>query len=86
MRTPASELIDLALTQAIERYMEMEPDIVYDAIAKEWPDQMAALLAEFLFRATCGHCGGVPDFIEYRRENGFSNYIAPICDCEWEQP
>ena len=49
MRTPTTEVLDLALTQTIERYRDMDPDDVYDAIAAEWPEQMAILLIEFLF-------------------------------------
>jgi len=83
MRTPMSEILDLALTQAIERYMEMEPDIVYDAIAEEWPEQLAALLVEFFFNTGCCDCAGMTDFIHIPREHGDSNYIVPIGGCEW---
>ena len=82
MRTPESEKIDLALSQAIEAYIEMEPDTIYEAIANEWPEQIAILLVEFFFKATCVHCSGTNDFIEIERENGDGNYVDVICGCE----
>jgi hypothetical protein len=85
MRTPEIEILDLAVTQAIERYVDMEPNEVYDAIADEWPEQIAVLLVEFFFKATCGSCGGTNDFIEVERENGGGNYVAAICGCEVSQ-
>jgi hypothetical protein len=83
MRTSVSELIDLALTQAIERYMEMERGAVSDAIAAEWPEQIAALLSEFIFNAHCANCGAAPDFIEMERDSGDCSYILPLCGCDW---
>ena len=83
MRTTMSEIIDLALTQAIERYMEMESDAVSDAIAREWPEQTTTLLAEFFFKSHCANCGGMADLIQIERENGHGNYIVPLCGCEW---
>jgi len=82
MPTAATEILDLALSQAIERYAEMEPNDVYDAITNEWPEQIAVLLVEFFFKATCANCGGTNDFIEIERENGGGNYIAALCGCE----
>lgn len=78
-----SEIIDLALTQAIERYMEMDENAVYDAITSEWPEQIAALLVEFLFNTGCCHCTGMTDFLQIPREHGGSNYIVPIGGCKW---
>ncbi len=83
MRTPMSEILDLALTQAIERYMEMEPEAVYDAIVDEWPEQMAIILVEFFFKTTCGTCNGMPDFVQIPREHGDTMYIVPLCSCKW---
>ena len=85
MRTPMSEIIDLALTQSIERYMEMESDAVYDAITREWPEQIAAILVEFFFNTGCCDCAGMTDFMQIPREHGTSNYIVPIGGCEWEK-
>jgi hypothetical protein len=82
MKTHETEITDLALSQAIERYMEMEPDKVYEAITREWHEQIAVLLVEFFFKATCGNCGGTNDFIEIERDNGNGNYVAAICGCE----
>lgn len=83
MRNSVSEIIDLALSQALERYMEMTPDAVSDAIAAEWPEQIAALLSEFIFNSHCTTCGGQPDFIEMERESGHCTYVVPLCGCEW---
>ncbi len=81
MQNPMLEIIDLSLTQAIERYIEMEPDKVYNAIADEWPEQLAAMLTEFFFRTTCSNCDGMPSFIQIPREQGDSNYLVPLCSC-----
>ena len=85
MRTPMSEIVDLDLTQSIERYLEMEPDEIRDAIVKEWPEQTAVLLEEFLFNTSCGNCGGVPDFIQKEREDSDSSHVAPVCSCKWNK-
>ncbi len=84
MRNPMSEVIDLTITQALECYMEMEPDAAYNAIIADWHEQLAVILVEFFFKTTCTSCGGMPDFIQIPREDGDSNYIVPICSCEWE--
>jgi hypothetical protein len=84
MKNPMSEIVDLALTQAIECYMEMEPEAAYDAIVSEWHEQLAVILVEFFFKTTCGNCDGMPDFIQIPREQGDSTYIAPMCSCDWE--
>jgi hypothetical protein len=83
MRTPMSEILDLTLTQALERYMEMESEAAYDAIVKEWPEQIAVMLVEFFFKSTCGNCAGIPEFIQVPREQGDTNFLVPICSCEW---
>jgi hypothetical protein len=82
MKTSISEVLDLAITQAIERYIDMEPDDVCDAIVNEWPEQIAVLLIEFFIKATCSQCSSTNDFIEIERENGGGNYVAAICGCE----
>jgi RNA polymerase subunit RPABC4/transcription elongation factor Spt4 len=82
MKTHESEIIDLALSQAIERYMEMKPECVHDAITSEWHEQIAVILTEFFFRAACPKCRSTHDFIEMERENGGGNYVVSICGCE----
>lgn len=82
MRTTMSEIIDLELTQAIERYMEMEPKFVFDAIKREWPEQLAALLVEFMFDIICGDGDGMADYVHIVREDGHNCYIVPIGSCE----
>jgi hypothetical protein len=82
MKTPVLEMLDLALTQAIERYMEMEEDEVYEAIAAEWPEQIAVLLVEAFFKTTCGNCCGMTEFIQIARIQGDSTYFVPMCGCE----
>ena len=82
MRNPLSEMIDLALTQAIEGYMEMEPEAAYDAIIAEWHEQMAILLVEFFFKPHCPTCTSMPDFIQMPREDGDSLYYVPMCSCD----
>lgn len=84
MRTPMSEILDLALTQAIEHYIEMEPELAYDAIVDEWPEQIAIILVEFLFRTTCGACNRGTDFVQVPRQQGDTMYIVPLCSCKWE--
>ena len=83
MRTPMSEIIDLAFTQSIERYLEMEPETVYDAIVEEWPEQTAVILIEFLFKRTCNRCDGISDFVQVSRVGGNTTYIVPLCSCDW---
>ncbi len=84
MKTPMSETIDLVLTQAIERYVDMSPEEAYNAIVTEWHEQMAAILIEFFFKTTCNNCDGMPDFIELPREQGGTHYVVPLCSCDWE--
>jgi hypothetical protein len=83
MKNFTNEIIDLALTQAIEGYIEMEPEAAYEAIVAEWHEQLAVMLVEFFFKTTCGSCAGIPDFIQLPREQGGSNYIVPMCSCNW---
>ena len=82
MKTPETEMLDLALAQAIERYMAMEPNEAHDAIEDEWPEQIVVLLAEFFFKTACPDCGAGFDFIPIERENGNGAYLTPICACE----
>ena len=83
MRNPQSEILDLALTQALDRYMEMEVTDVCEVIHKEWPEQIAILLTEFVLKTTCPNCGDITDFVQIERDNGGSTYVAPLCTCEW---
>ena len=43
-----SETSDLTITQAIERYREMDSDEATAVITAEWPEQMAAVLRVFI--------------------------------------
>jgi hypothetical protein len=63
MKDREAEIFDLALTQAIDKYMEMEPDEIYRAIVMDWHDQMASLLLSFFFGAA---------------DNSYSNRIRSI--------
>jgi len=85
MRTSMSKIIDLALTQALERYSEMSPEAAYAAIVREWPEQLAILLIEFFFKSTCGNCGGMPDFVQIPREQGDSDCMMLLCRCECDE-
>lgn len=51
MKNHSVLIVDLALTQAIEQYIEMLPHEAYNAILRDWPEQIASLLFEFMFRA-----------------------------------
>jgi hypothetical protein len=87
MKTFNSETLDLALTQAIEQYIEMEPNEVHEAIHNDWPEQIAVLLVEFFFKTTCGNdCTAIPDFIEIERDNGHSHYVVLQCSCDLRLP
>ncbi len=79
-----AETLDLILTQAIERYIEMGADEAERAIEIEWHEQVAALLTEFLFKSRCDKCDGEMEFVEMSREDGDSNYIVPMCSCDWQ--
>ncbi len=82
MRTLETEIIDLTLTQAIERYMEMETfDDAHEAIVEEWPEQIAVLLIEFLDNLHCGQCGKNFELLSLNRDNGDSHYIVFVCTC-----
>jgi hypothetical protein len=79
MKSLEVEILDLALTQAIERYLEMESLIAaHKAIRDEWPEQIAALLMEFVIRAMTGRRDGIPETIFAKRASGHSTYIALI--------
>lgn len=82
MKSHAAEMIDLALTQAIERYVDMPRNEVWDAILLEWPEQIAVLLVEFLFKPVCGECSEPGDFVSVERDSGHGNYMIPLCSCD----
>ena len=86
MKNHNSEMLDLALTQAIECYVEMDADEVHAAITRDWPEQIAVLLEEALFKSTCGTCSGMADFIEVERDNDHGHYMAPLCSCDMKLP
>ena len=48
MPDSTKELLELILTQSIERYVEMKPADAEKAIAQEWPQQIRTLLISFL--------------------------------------
>jgi len=82
MKNDMSKILDLALTQAIDHYRDMEPDEVHEAIAADWPEQIAVLLVEFLFKTCCGSCGHIMDFIHVERDEDDTTFIMGYCDCE----
>lgn len=82
MKSHAAEMFDLALTQAIERYVDIPQNEVWDAILDEWPEQIAVLLIEFLFKPICGECASPVDYVSIERESGHGNYMVPLCDCD----
>jgi len=87
MRNNVTEVLDLALTQAIERYAEMEPYDIQEAIATEWPEQLAVVLVEYMLKTTCGNCTGIPDFIQIERDTGDGHYyLVPLCSCDLKLP
>ena len=75
-------ILDLALTQALEQYQDMSPREAQSAILYDWPEQIAVLLFEFLFKTWCRSCGEHVDFITTGRRDGYTTYIRPFCDCE----
>lgn len=77
MKSPTTEMIDLALTQALERYMEMDPSDVYEAIVHEWPEQTAALLTDFFYGNRGGTFGVQSGLIEIPRTSGGMTYYVP---------
>jgi len=86
MKNHTSQILDLAITQAIEHYRDMEPEEAYNAIIADWPEQIAVLLIEFLFRTWCGACGELVDFIQIERDNDNTTFISAFCDCEIHYP
>ena len=78
MRTLLSELeiLDLTLTQAIDKYLEMEPDEICTAITTEWPEQIAVILTAFLFNTACVWPVRRPRPVYLQRKNGLSHYIT----------
>jgi len=83
MRDTMSEIMDLALTQAIERYRDMRPGEAYQAIADEWPQQIAILLIEFFFKTTCGMDVEMPPLMFIERDNSNNPYAVLVCRCAW---
>jgi hypothetical protein len=82
MPTPDMEIIDLVLTQAIERYSEMDADVAEAAIFLEWPEQTAVLLKAFMLGHACYRCGGSPGLFHVQRRDFNNTYIKPLCVCE----
>jgi|GEM_PF-4430387 len=86
MKTYAVEVIDLALSQSIERYMEMKPDEIYDAIVSEWTEQIAVLLIGFFFKTGCGRCTCLPDIVPVKRDEHDSHFYVAFCNCHLRTP
>lgn len=82
MKSHAAEMLDLALTQAIERYVDMPQNEIWDVILEEWPEQIAVLLIELLFKPVCRECTSSVNYISIERESGHGNYIIPLCACD----
>jgi hypothetical protein len=70
------EIFDLFLTQAIERYADMNFEKASRAIAKEWPEQTAVLLTVFMSYNYCSSFNDGPRFVELERINGKSYYYS----------
>ena len=70
-------LFDLVLTQAIERYGEMQPQEIRKAIKTEWKDQTAVLLREFFFKSGSGGSKGLPELRHRARKDGNGIYLEP---------
>ncbi len=86
MNDSTTELLDLILTQALERYVEMKPEDVEKAIKKEWPQQIGTLIRVFLHKTRCDKCNMQVRFTLLMKANGHSGYVAPICNCRSRIP
>ena len=85
MKTPVIKIIDLVFTQALRTYREMEPKEACSTIAREWPEQTAALMKNFLFNGSCTNCGAAIDLIELPREDAVASYLSSLSSCDREQ-
>lgn len=74
-----AEIFDLALTQALERYLELPVAEAGRLVRAEWPEQAAAVLYSFLFNNSCRHCDHSVRFVHITRKNGTSSLILPLC-------
>ena len=81
-----AELLELILTQSIERYLEMKPAEVDKAIMREWPQQIRTLLRVFLYKTMCDKCQTQVRFMLVMKSKGGGGYVAPICDCKSRIP
>ncbi len=50
MKDDITRCIDHALTDDIHRYSKMDSAMAYAAIVMEWPEQIAVLILELLFK------------------------------------
>ena len=82
-----AELLELILTQSIERYLEMKPAEAEKAIMREWPQQqLRTLIRVFLHKTTCDKCHTQVRFMLLMKKNGSGGYVAPVCDCKSHMP
>jgi len=69
------EVVDLLLTQSLERYQDMEPRRIPLAIMQEWGPQTSALLDHFIARAARHNRYDMPRFILRPRIGGGGSYF-----------
>ncbi len=78
MQTLVCEIHDLALTQALERYIEMTPHSACEAIMSDHPHQTAVLLIYFLFSAPSRGRVRAQNFVHRPRAQGTRTYIDHV--------
>ena len=76
------ELLDLILSQAIERYLEMKPAHVEKALIREWPPQMRTLIRHFIDKSTCRKCHTHIRFMLNIEAGKDSGYVVRLCQCK----
>ncbi|MGB9152205.1 MAG: hypothetical protein WCD70_03855 [Alphaproteobacteria bacterium] len=86
MPDSTKELLELILTQSIERYVEMKPADAEKAIAQEWPQQIRTLLRVFLHKTTCDKCQTSVRFMVLMKKDGNGVYVSPVCNCKSRIP
>ncbi len=88
MTDNTKEILELILTQSLERYLEMKPAETEKALLRDWPQQqqMRTLLRVFLSKTACDKCHTQVRFMLLMKSDGTGNYIAPICDCKSRTP
>ena len=86
MPDSTTELLELILTQSIERYIEMKPAEAEKAITREWPQQIRTLLRVFLHKTTCDKCQTSVRFMILMKGDGSGSYVSPVCNCKSRIP